>query len=391
MDSSLSDTAPDLDLSSANTHMLNVFLDLCRIPSPSYNEGKVADYVRGYLDSLNVEWSEDDAGEKIPAGCGNITVRVPASMDANGMPVSGTRIFLCSHLDTVTLEDSIDPVVEAGRVTNSLPTILGGDNKAAVAVMLEAIRLATLNSITTAGFEVVFTPCEETGLEGAKCYDTSQLTAEYGYVYDHAREIGGVVGSAPTQISWTASFLGQSAHSGIAPEKGRSAIRAAAEAISGIPHGRISTNTTANVGLISGGTAGNVVPAACEVKGEMRSLDAAELTDIERTTFDLLAKVAGAHDIDLELDARTEYRGYNFRESSPVVKTAFAALSASGYSPQLVPCGGGSDANIFNAAGLPCANLCNGMQDIHTPDESISVEDLNAMLLVTCNLLTSVT
>lgn len=368
---------------SPTSRVVRTFIELAALPSPAHQEAPAAEYVRGFLDDIGVAWTEDDAASAIPAGCGNITARIPAT-------ASGTPIFLCSHLDTVALEDDVVPIItEDGRITNERDAILGSDNKAAVAVMLEMLRELAAGDMPHAGVEVVFTPCEEVGLLGAKHYDTAQLSAEFGFVFDHAHDIGNVVGEAPTQMSFTATFSGAASHSGIAPELGRSAIRAAAEAIARMPHGRIDDRTTTNIGLIDGGTAVNIVPEVCTVHGEVRSLDHDRAQTVAQQVLDTFASAANLQNVELSVDMHEEYRAYAFRETSPVVQHAFGALAAHGYTPALIPCGGGSDANIFNAAGKPCVNMCNAMREIHTRSEYIELADLDAMLDVTRSLVTT--
>lgn len=363
--------------SSIRSSVVRTFMDLCAIPSPARDEGRCAAWVREYLEQLGLDVHEDGAGAQIPAGCGNLTARVPGTVD-------GTPIFLCAHLDTVALDDEVIPVLdeEAGTITNAREAILGGDNKAAVAVMLELVRELVQEGTPHAGLEVVFTPCEEVGLLGAKAYDVSRLSARFGYVFDHANDIGRIVVEAPSQISLRATFTGRASHSGIAPEQGRSAIRAAADAIAAMPHGRVDERSTANVGLIEGGTAVNIVPERCVVHGEARSLDHDRVTEIARQVIDVFTDAATRHGVDVDIDAADEYRAYSFSAQSAPVKLAAAALTAAGYEPELIPCIGGSDANVFNQAGKPCVNLCNGMRKIHTADEYMRVDDLEGMLRV---------
>ncbi len=368
--------------------VLHTFLELCAIPSPARHEERAAAWCRGYLEGLGLEVHEDDAAETIPrggAGCGNLYVHLPPTEGA-----SGTPIFLCAHLDTVALEDEVVPVIEdrdgVACVTNEREAILGGDNKAAVAVMLEVVRELVESGDPHAGVELVLTPCEEIGLLGAKAFDTSRLYASFGYVFDHANDIGKLVRQAPSQVSLTAHFMGTASHSGIAPEAGRSAIRAAADAIAAMPHGRIDEQTTANVGLIEGGTAVNIVPEHCTLKAEVRSLDHDTAAAVTEDVLAAWTDAATRHSVDLDVQRRDEYRAYAFTEKTPVVAHAMRALEASGYTPELVPCGGGSDANVFNHDGMPCVNLPNAMRMIHTTDEYIEVRSLIEMLDVCRNL-----
>ncbi len=362
--------------------VLHTFVDLAAIPSEARDKSRAATWCRGYLEGLGLEVVEDDAATTIPgggAGCGNLYARLEPT-------APGTPIFLCAHLDTVTLEDDVVPVVEDRDgvlvVTNEREAILGGDNKAAVAVMLELVRELVQSGEPHAGVELVLTPCEEIGLLGAKAFDASTLHAEFGYVFDHANDIGKIVVEAPTQMSITATFTGVASHSGIAPEHGRSAIRAAADAIAAMPHGRIDERTTANVGLIDGGTAVNIVPERCTLHAEVRSIDHERAAEVTEQVLAAFADAATRHAVDADVQCVEEYRAYAFTDRSKPVAHAMRALEAAGHAPQLVPCGGGSDANVFNQAGKPCANLPNGMRLIHTTDEYVEVRDLVGMLEV---------
>lgn len=367
--------------------VLKTFVDLAAIPSEARDEGRAAMWCRGFLEGLGLEVVEDDAAATIPggAGCGNLHARLAPTEG-----VTGTPIFLCAHLDTVALEDEVVPVLEDRDgvlvVTNEREAILGGDNKAAVAVMLELVRELVQSGEPHAGVELVLTPCEEIGLLGAKAFDTSTLSAEFGYVFDHANDIGLIVSQAPTQVSITATFTGQASHSGIAPEQGRSAIRAAADAIAAMPHGRIDERTTANVGLITGGTAVNIVPERCVLHAEVRSIDHDHAAEVTEEVLAAFTDAASRHAVDLDVSRMEEYHAYAFTERARPVAHAMRALRAAGFEPQLVPCGGGSDANVFNQAGMPCANLPNGMRRIHTADEYVEVRDLVSMLEVSRQL-----
>lgn len=366
--------------------VLHTFMDLAAVPSPARDEALAAAWCRGYLESLGLEVHEDDAATTIPrggAGCGNLYARLAPTTE-------GTPLFFCAHIDTVALDDDVVPVIEDRdgvlAVTNERQAILGGDNKAAVAVMLELVRELVRSGEPHAGVEIVLTPCEEVGLLGAAAFDVSKLQAEFGYVFDHANDIGKIVVQAPTQVSFTATFTGQASHSGIAPEDGRSAVRAAADGISAMPHGRIDDVTTANVGLVTGGTAVNIVPEQCVLKGEVRSLDGDRCAAVTEEVIAAFADAATRHAVDLDFARRDEYHAYSFTAKSKPVAHAMRALEAAGYEPELVPCGGGSDANVFNRAGKPCVNLPNGMRLIHTSDEYVEVRDLESMLEVSRQL-----
>jgi tripeptide aminopeptidase len=361
--------------------LIDHFLELCAIPSPPGEERAAADRVEGYLSALRLKWDEDGTGPAIGSTAGNITCRLP------GAGESGTPIFLCAHLDTVPLDGgTLDPVVEDGIVRNAGGTILGADNKSAVAVMLEAARRIVEEGRPHAGVELVLTTMEEIGLRGAHAYDWSRLRAGYGYVYDHAAPIGMIVLGSPWQRSLHARFHGRSAHAGMAPEEGRSAIVAAARAIADLRLGRLDEETTASIGVIAGGTARNVVPERCAIEGEARSHDERKLTGVVQEMLDACAFAATVSECTVETEVQQLYRGYRFRRGDPAVAFAARAMRRCGIEPSFGLSGGGADANVCNDRGLACVNLANGMTDIHTPDEHIATADLELMVDLTLAL-----
>jgi tripeptide aminopeptidase len=274
-------------------------------------------------------------------------------------------------------------------VRNAGGTILGADNKSAVVAMLEGVRRVLAENRPHAGIELLFTPKEEVGLIGAYAFDHERLHAQLGYVYDQAASIGEIILGAPWSQSLEARFHGRAAHAGMFPEEGRSAIQAAAKAIADLRLGRVDDETTANVGLISGGTGGNIVPEWCTFLAEARSQDERKLNELVQEMLDAFSFAATATDCEVETSTRKSYRGYRFKQDDEVVQLAAAALESCGFSPSYALSGGGADANVFNERGLSCVNLANGMTDIHTPDERIAVEDLDAMVDVTLALVAS--
>jgi tripeptide aminopeptidase len=360
---------------------VDLFLELAAIDSPPGQERTVADRVIAELRSIGLEVAEDDAGAQIDATSGNLLCRLPGR---NG---GGTPIFFCAHLDTVPPQGPLEPVVgEDGIVRNAGGTILGADNKSAVASMIAAARRIVAEGRPHAGVELLFTPKEEVGLLGAGAFDHTTLEAELGFVYDQAAPIGDVIMGAPYGRTIGVRFHGRPAHSGMVPEEGRSAIAAAARAIADLRLGRIDEETTANVGLINGGSARNIVPEWCELAAEARSHDARKLADLVQEMLDTFAFAASVTECTLETDVSETYQGYRFKDSDPIVQLARVALERCGY--ELVPTltGGGADANVFNMRGLPCLNLANGMAEIHTADEHIAVADVEAMVDVTLAL-----
>jgi tripeptide aminopeptidase len=324
---------------------------------------------------MGLEVEEDGAGATVGSDAGNLLARMPGS--------GSESILLCAHLDTVPLLAPVDPVVVDGGWENANDAILGADNKAAVAVMLELVRsLRGRPTPPPVGIELVLTVCEETALAGAKEFDVSRLRSRFGYVFDHASPIGEIVIASPSHYRITADFHGRAAHAGLHPENGRSAIQAASRGVAAMELGRLDPETTANVGTIAGGTAVNVVPERCRVVGEARSLDDARVETVATAMVDHLQDAANAGECDLDVTVEHLFQGYRTRPRAPHVALAERALAACGYEPRHIVTGGGSDANAFQAGGFTCANLANGTERNHQPDERVSVDALEGMLEV---------
>jgi tripeptide aminopeptidase len=373
------ETAAQPQLSSP---LLDLFLEFCAIPSPPGDERAVADRVGSYLNDLGLEWDEDEAGARIGSNTGNMYCRLPGEDEDE----DGTPIFLCAHTDTVPLDGQLEPFVENGIVRNAGGTILGSDNKAAVAVMLEATRRILRERVPHAGIELLFTPKEEVGLKGADAFDHARLVARTGFVYDQGAPIGEIVLGSPHGRTLDLRFHGRASHAGMYPEEGRSAIAAASKAIADFRLGRLDDETSANVGVITGGTGRNVVPEWCSFEAEVRSHDERKANELVREMLETAAFAASLTDCELDSEVNVGFPGYRFRETDPVVVMAAEALRSTGFAPTYALSGGGADANVFNARGLSCLNLANGMTEIHTPDEHIAVADLEAMVDVTLAL-----
>jgi tripeptide aminopeptidase len=360
-----------------------LFAELCAIESPYGNERACADRVATELRGLGLEVVEDDAGAAIGANAGNLLARVPSRFEASGR--ESASILLCAHLDTVPLTGPVEPVLVEEGWENRHDAILGADNKAAVAVILEVARRAVAEP-PPIGLELLFTVSEEYALAGAKQFDVSQLRSAFGYVFDHATPIGEVIVASPTYHRLTADFHGVAAHAGIRPEDGRSAIAAAARAISAMPLGRLDAETTANVGTIRGGSGINVVPDSCRVEAEARSLDETKVEALVTELVDHIHDGANAAECDVDVTVEQLFKGYRVRPSAPQLVAAEAALHACGYVPRRIVSGGGSDANAFIAAGFPCLNLANGTERAHQVDERVAVVALDGMLDVALTL-----
>ena len=355
------------------SRLSETFVRLCEIRSPTGEEREVADTVAAELRALGLEVSEDDAAGPAEAGAGNLLARLPGRTDQ--------WVMFCAHLDTVPHRGPVEVVEDEGIFRSRGDTILGADNKAAVAVFMELVARHTAEP-PPIGIELVLTVAEEQGLRGAKAFDAAVLRSEVGFVLDHAGPVGEVIVATPTQQMIIADFRGVEAHAGIKPEDGSSAIAAAAAAISRMELGRLDEGTTANVGLIQGGTSGNVVPGHCRIQAEARSLDPGRAAEVAGQVSDACAWGASEHGCDADVRIEELFRGYEVPPSSPALGLAEAGLRSAGVEPARAAIGGGSDANALRLDGFECVLLANGTSEVHTSGEHVSAAALEKMLEV---------
>jgi tripeptide aminopeptidase len=334
--------------------------------------------VRADLRSLGLEVMEDGSSAATGSQSGNLLARIAG-------PEGARTILLCAHLDTVPLAAEVKVIREGGVFRNANEAILGADNKAAVAVLLQVAR-RLVQAGAPVGVEFLFTTCEEVGLKGAKEVDRAWLRSEFGFVFDHATPIGELIVAAPTYNLLEARFHGAAAHAGIRPEAGRNAIAAAAKALASMTMGRIDEGTTANIGTIEGGSAANVVAEHCRVELEARSLDDDRASAVVGEMVDRLAEAATDTECDVETSVEQLFRAYRLSRNAPHVRAAASALERLGIEPSYVTTGGGSDANALILSGLPMLNVANGTERNHQPDESVTVEALERMLDVTLGI-----
>jgi len=338
------------------------FLELVRIPSPSGREREVAQAVKAKILAMGLTVLEDEAGKGFGGEQGNLIVKVPGNLE--GVP----PILLNAHLDTVLPCENVNPIVEGDKVRSDGRTILGADNKAGVCVLLELLRVLNEDDIQHGPLEIVFTVAEETGLHGAKHLDYSLISAEIGFVLDSGPPVNKVIVQAPSQKNLKAIVRGKSAHAGVSPEKGINAIQLAARAIASMRLGRIDQETTANIGVIRGGLATNIVPEEVEILGEARSHDPKKLEEQIAHMVSLIEKEAQKGGGKAEIEVTDVYRSFRITEDDLPSKVLKAALAKMGLKPQWEATGGGSDANIFNEHGIKCVLICCGEESPHSPE-----------------------
>jgi tripeptide aminopeptidase len=358
---------------SEREHLHGTFEQLCRIASPTGAERGVADWITRELTALGLEVEEDDAGPAVGSDAGNLLARIPGRGERS--------LLLCAHMDTVPLTAPVEPVRVDDGWENANEGILGADNKAAVAAIIELARLLRSRAERPAiGIELLFTVAEETGLNGAREFDVSRLGSSFGYVFDHASPIGEIITASPTHMRIDAEIRGKAAHAGLQPELGVSAIVAAARAITNMPQGRLDPETTANVGMVSGGTATNVVPDRCTVSAEVRAVEQAEVDRYVTQAIDALQDAADSAGCDLDLKLQQMFTGYRSGSREAPLALAARALRRLGYEPSYRSSGGGSDANAFRVNGFACTNLANGTERAHERTERVSAVALEANL-----------
>lgn len=356
------------------------FLDLVRIDSLSRREGRIAKRLRETLEGLGVAVEEDDAGSKVGGEAGNLLAKFPGT--APGAP----PLLLCAHMDTVVPGENVKPVVTGDVIRTDGTTILGGDDKSGLVAILEALRVLRERRIPHGPIDVLFTICEEYGLLGAKHFDAARLRAKTGLVLD----VDGVcelVVQAPAANTLAFTVHGLEAHAGVCPEQGISAIKVAAEAIAAMRLGRVDAETTANLGLIEGGMAVNIVPNRVRLRGETRSLSLAKLeaqTEHMRRCFEEAAARHraragdGEHAARVEAKVERDYDRLDLPADAPIVTLMTRAAADLGKPFRTRATGGASDANVLNGRGLQIANLACGMREIHTVHEWIDVKDMVA-------------
>jgi tripeptide aminopeptidase len=350
--------------------LVESFMELVKINSVSREEKEVAEFLVKKLEDLGLEVIVDKAGEKVKSNSGNIIARLKGNIKKT------TPIMFSAHMDTVVPGKNINPLLKGEKIVSSGKTILGADDKAAIAALLEALHIIREKNISHGDIEIVFTICEEIGLLGAKNLDISSLNAQIAFVLDSGGQVGKIITTAPSQNSLEIIIHGKSAHAGSNPEEGINAIQVAGFALSRMKLGRIDEETTANIGIISGGKATNIVPDEVTLKGEVRSRNEEKLEKYTEQLIKITEDTAQEFRAKAEVKINREYHCYNLSPDDQAVMIAVKAAKNIGLQPSLVPSGGGSDANVFNKKGFPSVDLAIGMEKVHTLEEYILIEEL---------------
>jgi tripeptide aminopeptidase len=357
----------------------NLLIELIKIDSLSRKEYDVAMRLKREMEDLGAQVSIDDAGEKVGGNVGNLIAHF------TGTAPEAMPILLSAHMDTVVPGEGIVPILDGDILRTDGRTVLGGDDKSGVAIICEVLRVVKDNRFPCSDVDVVFTICEEAGLIGAKCLDVNRLRARTGLVLD-SDSVGFLFTKAPAANRMEFRVHGLEAHAGVCPEKGVNAIKVAADGVARMSLGRIDHETTANIGVIEGGMAVNIVPNSVILKGEARSHSPEKLERQTNHMLRCLQDAAARHTLEVgggqftaTVDAKIErdYDRMDVSDGAPIVQLVRAAAKNLRLDVKTLATGGGCDANVLNQKGLEVANLSTGMREIHTVKEWLDLKDLN--------------
>lgn len=351
--------------------VINELVELVQIDSLSSKEGAVAKVLACKLKQLGFDVHIDDAGVE----CGGETGNIIATLKGNR---PGKAVLFSAHMDTVSPGEGIKPVVDKinGIIKSDETTVLGSDDKGGIVAILEAMRMIQENNMSHADIQIVFSICEECGLLGAKHLDYSKTSADFAFVLDDGGAPGKIIVKAPAQESIAIKIKGRPAHAGVSPEEGISAVMVAARAIDKMKLLRIDEETTANIGIIKGGIATNIVMPELELAAEVRSLDNSKLEAQTQHMVDAFKQAADDFGAEIEIKTKRMYDAFNVDENDEIVNLVKKAFTNIGIEAAVISTGGGSDTNILNANGIKAVNLSVGMEKAHTLEEHVAIEDL---------------
>lgn len=349
--------------------LLNRFLEYVQIDSPTKKEREFAEFLKKEMEEIGLEVVMDNAGEKVGSNSGNLIGKLKGNTE-------GETILFSSHMDTVSPGTGIKPIIKDGIIYSDGTTVLGGDDKAGIASIMEALQVIKEKNIPHGNIEVVFTIHEEGGLYGSKNLDYSKLNAKIGFVLDSGGSPGEIIVEGPAQNKIKAKFIGKESHAGVAPEEGISAIQMASEAISNMNLLRIDEETTANVGCISGGEVTNIVTKEVNIEAEARSLQDDKLEKQTDHMVKCCEEAAEKFGGKVEIEVKNSYGAFKVDTDEDIVKKVKKACKNIGLKPYTDKSGGGSDTNIFNSNGITAVNLGIGEKNPHTVEEHLYIKDL---------------
>lgn len=366
------------------------FIRLCETDSPSRKEGRVATLLKKIFTELGADAVvEDDSGQVTGSETGNLFIRFQGT-------VPGEGIFLCCHMDTVEPARGVRVQRVKDRFYSAGETVLGSDDKSGIAAIIEAITCILENNLPHGPIEVVLTTCEEIGLLGAKSLNPGNITARMGYALDSSG-IDTIVVGAPAANHLEITVHGVAAHAGLHPERGVNAISLAALALSRLPQGKVDEQSTINIGTISGGTAGNIIPDKVTLIGEVRSHSEKQLAQLTAEAENIFTRIVeewrdptgqARGKPRVTFSAIADFPLMKLSREDRVVQHAQAAARSIGQELRYKIAGGGSDANILNGYGLETAIIATGMTHVHSTDEQVELGDMEKLTTLLVAILT---
>ncbi len=346
----------------SDKRITDLFLQLVQIDSPSRHEQNVRKFLVGYMRKLGYRPRVDKKG--------NIHVLI------HGTAVHGPTILLNAHMDTVVPGNGVKPIIKKDRIVSDGTTVLGADDKAGIAAILELMHLLQEQKVNFKTLKIIFTVEEEIGLQGAKQLTYDDVAADYCFVLDCDGDVGTIVHRAPAQEIMFFRIKGKSAHAGLNPEDGINAIQIASKAIASLKLGRIDRETTANVGIISGGAATNIIPDEVTVKAEARSHDEEKLHNQVKIMIAAFEKAAAQAKGLVTVEVKRSYNRVAMAANSEIVQIATRAAKKLNLKTAIRASGGGSDASVIYEYGVPTIALGIGMEAVHSKQEYITLKNL---------------
>ena len=347
--------------------LIQHFIDLVKINSESRNELAIAEALAQQLSEMGFRVEKLPVPAEISNGF-NIYANLPGDLEGS--------ILLSAHMDTVTPGNDIEPVINDGVISSAGDTILGGDDKSGIAAIMEAVRSIKEQGLKHKTIELAFTVHEEGGLHGSKHFDTSHVESKNAIVLDSGGPIGTIITVAPGQQNLKVNIKGRPAHAGLAPEEGINALTVAADAITNMKLSRIDDETTANIGVVNGGMATNIVMPELFIEAEARSTNDEKLVAQVEHMIQTFEAAAEKHGAEVDIVSSRAYNAFKIEDDDALVEDVKAAFAANGVKGLTMPTGGGSDANNFCTKGIKTVNLSTGMAKVHTTEEYITIEDM---------------
>jgi len=345
------------------------FIELVSISSSSKNERLIADRIKKMFDSLGINYIEDNNGKKVNGNSGNLIGKLKGKTGIE-------PILFSAHMDRVENEDNIKPKIKDGKIISSGNTILAADDVAGIVSILHGIKMIKEEKKEHGDIEIVFTVCEELGVQGSKYLDYSNLRSKMGFVFDSSGRLGRIINCAIGKSTVEVKIYGKSSHAGSEPEKGTNAIIGASKFLADIEEGRINEITTSNFGKIQGGSATNVVCDYVQILGEIRSHDDKEIDKYKRYICEKAKEVEKNSKVKIDINFAKNYEPFSINKNEEVCEILQRSFEKLNINPKFEKGGGGMDANIFNSNNIKSVGIATGYKNNHSNEEEITIEDL---------------